>query len=186
MCTEIRLAILEGDIDKAFKYLHAYYPHVLEAEENRGVYFRLRCRKFIEMIRRSYEGSMSKTSNGHKSDNDVDGFDQQMELDDQLQREIRPAGDAMDMDHDDGRSSTARNNDLLTEAVQYGMELRIEFGADSKKEIDKELTDTFGLLAYTDARDSALAGLMEGKGRVEIAEQVNGAILGMSLLRDEV
>ncbi|GAB7341786.1 hypothetical protein MBLNU457_g0116t2 [Dothideomycetes sp. NU457] len=174
---KIRLAILEGDMDKAFKYLHAYYPHVLEAEENRDVYFRLRCRKFIEMIRRSYEGSMSKPSNGHKTNNNTDGFDHQMELDDQLQRETRPAGDDMDMDHDDGRSSTARNNDLLTEAVQYGMELRIEFGADSKKEIDKELTDTFGLLAYTDARDSALAGLMEGKGRVEIAEQVNGAIL---------
>jgi len=171
-------------MDKAFKYLHAYYPHVLVAEENRDVYFRLRCRRFIEMIRRSYEGSMNKSSNGHRggkqNNYDSDVFDHQMELDDQLQRETRPAGDAMDMDQDDGRSATTRNNDLLTEAIQYGMELQIEFSADAKKEMHRELNETFALIAYTDARDSALAGLMEGKGRVEIAEQVNGAILGIS------
>jgi len=168
-------------MDKAFKYLYAYYPHVLVAEENRDVYFRLRCRKFIEMIRRSYEGSIAKSSNGHRgkqNNYDSDVFDHQMELDDQLQRETKPAGDAMDMDADDGRSATARNNDLLTEAIQYGMELQIEFSADVK-EMHRELNETFALIAYTDARDSALAGLMEGKGRVEIAEQVNGAILGM-------
>ena len=71
-----------------------------------------------------------------------------------------------------------QQNNLLNDAIQYGMELQAEFSGDSRKEVKKALNDTFALIAYTDARDSVLAEMMEGKGRVEIAEQVNGAILG--------
>ncbi|EAQ92357.1 hypothetical protein CHGG_00592 [Chaetomium globosum CBS 148.51] len=49
----IRRAVLEGDIDRAMKYTDAYYPAVLR--DNEQVYFRLRCRKFIEMIRKEAE-----------------------------------------------------------------------------------------------------------------------------------
>ncbi|KAF1985679.1 SPRY-domain-containing protein [Aulographum hederae CBS 113979] len=47
----IRAAILDGDIDKALKLTDRFYPIVLKDNEN--IYFKLRCRKYIEMIRRT-------------------------------------------------------------------------------------------------------------------------------------
>lgn len=116
---KIRRAILDGDIDKALKYTNTFYPHVLEEERNRDIYFRLRCRKFIEMMRRYTElsavsGEASFTGNGHATaiddeededeeeddeDDEADGLaqkhpDTQMELDDQLHREASSASPA--------------------------------------------------------------------------------------------
>jgi len=71
------------------------------------------------------------------------------------------------------------DKDLLTQAINYGIRLRDVYINDPDKNIVKALDDTFALLAYTDARQSVLAELLDGKGRVEIAELVNGAILGM-------
>jgi len=147
------------------------------------------------MIRSSNEpqSSTDASPNGHVNrvkhgDYDSDVFDHQMELDDQLQRETQSATapEAMDTTADtlkpasESKSSVMREDNLLTEAIQYGMELQAEFSGDARKEVKKALSDTFALIAYTDARDSVLAEMMEGKGRVEIAEQVNGAILGKS------
>ncbi|KAF2751127.1 SPRY-domain-containing protein [Sporormia fimetaria CBS 119925] len=47
---KIRTAILEGDIDAAIQLTNEHYPTVFR--ENQGIYFKLRCRKFIELIRR--------------------------------------------------------------------------------------------------------------------------------------
>jgi hypothetical protein len=41
---KIRRAILEGDIDKALKYTHTFYPLVLQDKRNEDIYFQLRCR----------------------------------------------------------------------------------------------------------------------------------------------
>ena len=49
MLAEIRAAILEGDMDTALKRTQVCYPDVLR--ENPRIYFRLRCRKFVEMMR---------------------------------------------------------------------------------------------------------------------------------------
>lgn len=218
---KIRAAILIGDIDKALKYIAAYYPRLFEPEENQDIYFRLRCRKFIEMIRQYTEQenpAMSSNSgkdqdhNGHvandgvgiqRGDYDSDVFDHQMELDDQLQRESRgnpvqsgiKSGKSHMTDTMDTapevlksappsptatKSSTMIQHNLLDAAVEYGIELQTEFAHDPRKEVKKALNDTFALIAYTNARDSVVGDLIEGKGRVEIAEQVNGAILGKS------
>ncbi|KAI8365430.1 concanavalin A-like lectin/glucanase domain-containing protein [Choanephora cucurbitarum] len=45
----IRQAIMQGDIDLAMKLCHDHYPGVLE--NNPFVLFRLKCRRFIEMVR---------------------------------------------------------------------------------------------------------------------------------------
>jgi hypothetical protein len=58
----IRRSILDGDIDRALKYTASCYPHVLEAEQNRDVYFHLRCRKFIEMMRRYVDQGIMESS----------------------------------------------------------------------------------------------------------------------------
>jgi len=198
------------------KFINTYYPHVLEREENRDVYFKLRCRKFIEMICRVNDlstqdlppiapkaaGKLPHPSNGTT-------FDHQMELDDQLQRESRAPiippmpvpspfnpglrfgdgangadgkDDTMDTAPDGVQlvSSATDSEQLLVDALEFGQELKAEFSDDPRPAVRKALDDTFALIAYQDARESIVGGLMEGKGRVEIAEEVNSAILGKS------
>ncbi|KAF2150745.1 SPRY-domain-containing protein [Myriangium duriaei CBS 260.36] len=200
---KIRAAILGGDIDKAFKYLGAYFPRVIEHEANRDIYFRLRCRKFIEMILRSYEvqaginasdgrseDGVSPVTNGHGqggpvADPKADGMDLDGHPVDTSDGRV-DLGDSMETSTDnlkntpsfaETNSAAMMHNELLGAAIQYGMELQAEFSNDPRKEVKKALNDTFALIAYTDARESVLAEMMEGKGRIEIAEQVNGAIL---------
>src|SRR5256885_16536743 len=85
----IRTAILEGDVDKALKYTTTHYPNVLKDHEQ--IYFRLRCRKFIEMIKQcselltlaqSTKGKRNNNMNGHSNELYDDVFEHEMELDD--------------------------------------------------------------------------------------------------------
>lgn len=208
---KIRKSILDGDIDRALKYTGTYYPHVMEEERNRDIYFRLRCRKFIEMMRRSTELAASTASpsnmsqsidslrsngngNGHKESHVINGSavdeedeatDTQMELDDQLQREtptyLEPHTDDVDMDASQELPSKAllmRQNELMTAALSYGQELQHEFGSDPRPHIKTQLQDLFAIIAYDKPADSPIGGLLDTQGRVSIAEEVNGAILG--------
>ncbi|KAF2475981.1 ran-binding protein [Lindgomyces ingoldianus] len=76
--------------DDSADHTQAYYPSVLHNNEN--IYFKLRCRKFIEMIRRCNELSaqyqplvQSNASNGAKRTSvATDEYDFEMELDEQL------------------------------------------------------------------------------------------------------
>ncbi|OJD25916.1 hypothetical protein ACJ73_02714 [Blastomyces percursus] len=105
----IRTAILDGDIDKALKLTNASYADVLV--NNPQIYFRLRCRKFIEMMHRCTEpqptpSSTSKQAvrspNGATSvsayDTGGDVFAHDMELDEQM-------NDVIDDDDDDDDGS---------------------------------------------------------------------------------
>jgi Ran-binding protein 9/10 len=181
----IRSAILEGDIDKALKHTDVYYPSVLR--DNEKIYFKLRCRKFIEMIRRCNEIQNNLTSsptqrsaaNGHSSAPDeYDIFDHHMELDEQFNKEWN--ADRMDTEQDSASypHEEAEYNKLMQETIKYGQELKSDFASDSRREIKKALEDTFALIAYPDARMSSLAPLLEESGRVPVAEELNSAILG--------
>lgn len=176
----IRASILEGDIDKALKLTSAFYPAVLNKNEN--IYFKLKCRKFIEMIRRCTElqsapsAKRSGTQNG-QMDNYDDVFDHQMELDDQMQGH----NDWERMDTEDA-DLHAKQGDLLNQTLKFGQELKSEFQNDPRREVKKALEDTFALIAYTDARESSLAPLLEISGRAPVAEELNSAILSESFI----
>ena len=184
---KIRRAILDGDIDKALKYTHTFYPMVLQDKRNEDIYFQLRCRKFVEMMRRYSElqvaGSAESGSNGHENT-----LDNQMELDDQLNREsMRQNTQHMlseeDVDMETSTSSLPKSglmksNDYLTAALQYGQELQAEFGGDNRPAVKEKLREVFAIMAYVDPRESIVGGLLDKRGRVSIAEGVNGAILG--------
>ncbi|EMC99168.1 hypothetical protein BAUCODRAFT_64942 [Baudoinia panamericana UAMH 10762] len=213
---KIRKSILDGDIDQALKYTSSFYPHVLEEERNRDIYFRLKCRKFIEMMRRYTELVTATTSpatvtksidslgsNGHPDlhehsaladtaangdadgDEDEDGEpDTQMELDDQLHREasksLEPPTDDVDMDASQElppKTSYMKKDDLQAAALRYGRELMHEFGGDPRPSVKKQLEDIFAIVAYENPADSPIGALLDAKGRVGIAEEVNGAIL---------
>ncbi|EEH48242.1 uncharacterized protein PADG_04326 [Paracoccidioides brasiliensis Pb18] len=93
---KIRSAILEGDIDKALKLTNTSYDNVLH--DNPQIFFRLRCRKFIEMMRRCTEPQQpsppskqpARSSNGaatlgmHVHDTADDIFTHHMEMDEQM------------------------------------------------------------------------------------------------------
>jgi hypothetical protein len=181
---KIRRAILDGDIDKALKYTHTFYPLVLQDKRNEDIYFQLRCRKFVEMMRRYSElqvaGSAGSGSNGHDN-----ALDNQMELDDQLNRESMKqhtqSEEDVDMETSTAslpRSGLMKSNDYLTAALQYGQELQAEFGGDNRPAVKEKLREVFAIMAYVDPRESIVGGLLDKRGRVGIAEGVNGAILG--------
>lgn len=196
MLVEIRASILEGDIDKAFKHTTAYYPHVLE--DNPEIVFRLKCRKYVEMIRlcselqnptpSSNENSSTfptkSTTNGH-----TDVFEDDMEVDDENDDEND--GDSFQMTNtsngddqaevEEGYHSIppdpAKYDELLQEAMSYGQTLMREY-RDEKREYKKTLEDIFSLIAYDDAKASVHGHLLETGGRVLVAEELNSAILG--------
>jgi hypothetical protein len=194
--SEIRAAILEGDIDKALKHTTAYYPSVLRDNEN--IYFKLRCRKFIEMIRQCNEmavqyqsvptplskRSTASTSNKRNS-TATDEYDFEMELDEQLgvhnptpSWDNKDENEALD-DEDDLEDKELKMQQLTQDTITYGMELRTEFANDPRREVKRALEDTFALIAYENVRESTLAPLLETAGRVPVAEELNSAILGV-------
>lgn len=205
---KIRKSILDGDIDKALKYTHCFYPNVLKDERNRDINFRLQCRKFIEMMRRytdlsaaATSSTISKSVDSLGSNGHVDGgiefqseierqepADTQMELDDQLHRETSQDQEAslppedIDMDASTelpSKASFMRLDDLLAQAFAYGQQLRSTYGSDPRPQIKKQLVDMFAIMAYPDPTESVVAQLFDPQRRVQIAEDLNGAILGM-------
>jgi hypothetical protein len=167
----IRRAILNGDIDRALKYTKSYYPKVLP--DNEQVYFRLRCRKFIEMIRKEAELNLliekKSTARARQGEDDEEmaEADAQSSWEDQMETE-------------DGTDSAVLKK-LSHEALQYGMELRAEFSNDQRREVSKHLDEIFALIAYPNPlKVKEVAHLLDGTGRVAVAEELNSAIL-MSL-----
>ncbi|MCJ1350302.1 MAG: hypothetical protein MMC33_000283 [Icmadophila ericetorum] len=175
---KIRAAILEGDIDKALKCTRAYYPYVLQ--DNHQINFRLRCRKFIEMMRQCAElrrqtpdkrSSKALSTNGHHHSHD-DMFEQAMELDDHVS--TGDDWDKMDTEEfDNGSKYEAKINETLL----YGQDLKFEFKDDQRKEVKDSLQSIFAMFAYEDPWKSPAAALLEQSGRITVAEELNSAIL---------
>ncbi|KUJ18418.1 uncharacterized protein LY89DRAFT_48210 [Mollisia scopiformis] len=172
----IRTAVLEGDVDKALKYTNAYYPSVLK--DNEHVYFRLRCRKFIEMVRQAAElqnasSKIIKKSNGHNGDWYDDIINHDMELDD------HPNSNNYDrMDTEELPESQNEHLRLLQDTLVYGTELQAEFKDDPRREVKKGLDDIFALMAYEDPlKVKEVSHLLDPGGRMAVAEELNSAIL---------
>lgn len=106
-------------------------------------------------------------------------FDQEMELDD------GEGWDADGMDTEDpevAAAAVAQFNELLTEAVQYGQQLRMDYPSDENGGDKKMLDDIFSLVAYSDPNRSRHGHYLDPEGRVAVAEELNSAILGKLFL----
>lgn len=101
-------------------------------------------------------------------------FDQEMELD---------GGEGWDADGMDTEEpvTAAQFNELLTEAVQYGQQLYMDYPSDEKGGDKKMLDHIFSLVAYPDPKSSVHGHYLDPAGRVAVAEELNSAILGQSL-----
>ncbi|KAL9613142.1 MAG: hypothetical protein Q9167_002307 [Letrouitia subvulpina] len=181
---QIRAAIMEGDIDRALKRTHAFYPQVLQNHSQ--VYFRLRCRKFVEMIHQTAEllgksipkAPSSKASNGHSSITKALEGDNyahsEMDLDPDDEKSADPAYDWDKMETEDSEIH-ARYQNKLEETLEYGRELKHEFQDD--KSTESAFKEIFSLFMYEDPRQSPQAHLLDRAGRVPVAEELNSAIL---------
>ncbi|KAK0116986.1 hypothetical protein ONS96_012827 [Cadophora gregata f. sp. sojae] len=173
----IRKAVLEGDIEKALKYTHAFYPNVLK--DNEHVSFRLKCRRFIEMIRQGAEMQNLTHSNGVKKSNGHNGdwYDevaQGMDLDDHQSQ----ANNWDRMDTEDSTENHMEYHRLLQDTLKYGQDLQAEYKDDPRREIGKALEEAFALMAYTDPLNAKeVAHLLDPSGRAAVAEELNSAIL---------
>ena len=69
-------------------------------------------------------------------------------------------------------------DELLQEMLDYGQALQMEFADASGLETKKTLQEAFALMAYTNPlKVKQMADLMDRKGRGEVAEELNSAIL---------
>lgn len=174
---DIRAAILDGNIDQALKRTNTYYPHVLQ--DNSQIYFRLRCRKFVEMIRQSTElldGSAerrTKYMNGNSVVISDDDFEPEMDIDEQMSNV--DDWDRMETEEVDSR---LKYQSLLNNTLHYGQELKYEFKDDRSRHVESAFKDMFAMFAYEDPRKSPTAHLLDRSGRVPVAEELNSAILG--------
>lgn len=173
----IRTAVLEGDIEKALKYTNVYYPNVLK--DNEHVYFRLRCRKFIEMVRQAAELQNSsskasfKKSNGHNGDYYDDAINHDMELDDH-----QNSNNYDRMDTEEIPENQSEYLQLLQDTLEYGRVLQAEFQNDPRREVKKGLDDIFALMAYQDPLNAKeVSHFLDTSGRMAVAEELNSAIL---------
>ena len=188
--SEIRTSILEGDMDKAIKLTNAFYPQVLQ--DNPQIYFKLRCRKFIEMMRQStdfLDNSTSKqtkstTTNGHSTAASDDGFEPDMDLDEPITSKEGHHHNNDDWDKMDTEEGVGGENwglkyqTLLEVIIRYGQELKHEFKDDRSKYVTDTFTDIFSMFSYPDPRKSPQGKLLESEQRVPVAEGLNSAILG--------
>lgn len=132
----------------------------------------------MEMIRQFTETVHEPpTRNGH-DETMVDVFAQDMEIDDSTNSATD--WEKMDVEDEYGGVGVGTGGPVKSalDAVEYGRQLGKEFRSDTRPEIRKALEEAFSLLAYTDPKNSVLAHLLDEKGRVSVAEELNSAILG--------
>ncbi|KFA75635.1 hypothetical protein S40288_05948 [Stachybotrys chartarum IBT 40288] len=157
----IRKAILEGDVDKALKYTNAFYPQVLQ--DNEQVYFRLQCRRFVEMVRKAAYLNMKRGLPGLPMDIDKDTGD------------AVAWGDEMETDQGESQSELP---ELERKMLEYGQTLQAQYANDPRKEISNTLNEIWALLAYKNPlKEPQVSHLLDRNGRVAVAEELNSAIL---------
>lgn len=130
--------------------------------------------------------SKRSTASDKRNSTATDEYDFEMELDEQLGVHNPPPSwdnkgldDGLE-DEDDVEDKKVKLQKLTQDTIIYGQELNTEFQNDQRREVKRALEDTFALIAYENARESALAPLLETSGRVPVAEELNSAILGMT------
>ena len=144
---------MAGDVDGALNDTATTFPTVLEREQGLML-FKLRCRKFVELILDAAD-ALKRTQGGR-----VDG----------LPRRASSATPA----------EAAQIS--LANALAYGQQLELDYKDDTRPEIATYLKRTFSVVAYEDPLNvTGEVGRIAGQeSRNTLAMEMNEAILGMS------
>ncbi|KAK2461734.1 hypothetical protein APHAL10511_006197 [Amanita phalloides] len=192
--TRIVNAVVDGNIDLAISETAKYHPLVLEAEAGL-MQFRLRCRKFVELVLEASE--LKKKRKAELVDKaafmEVDGTEEMdwsgMDIDDDARRS--PPADTTN--HSNGftrlttsvrlgksrESTTALVEQALSRAIAYGQSLANDYKVDTRPEVKQLFKRTFAIVAWDDPREAGgvVAQVVSPEARINLANELNQAIL---------
>jgi len=192
--TRIVNSVIEGDINTALNETARWHPKVLEREEGLML-FKLRCRKFVELIleaaelkkRMKRDEAVAYAGVGEGKTEVFDGMD----VDDGLEDGVNGFGGG-------GGSSTipikakrkhsisdwtgaaaAQYESALSSAISYGQALQSDYKTDSRPEVRAIFNRTFGVVAYEDPLEAGgdVAEVAGQEARVALATELNQDIL---------
>ena len=143
---------MAGDIDGVLNDTTSTFPTVLEREQGLML-FKLRCRKFIELI--LIAADALKRTRGERTD----GLSQRTFV-----------------------VSTETAQIYLSNALAYGQQLELDYKDDTRPETTTYLKKTFSVVAYEDPLNVAgdVGKIAGQESRNALAMEMNEAILGMS------
>ncbi|KAI8993611.1 hypothetical protein BDB01DRAFT_776897, partial [Pilobolus umbonatus] len=175
---EIRNYVLTGDIDKVIELCNVYYPDVLLINDK--ILFRLKCRKFIEMVKSAQQLTIPVRVREEEEANELEIS--QTSYSHSVKRSISES----EVDHMTRSSKKARiiSDDIdnlrsFTDIMTYGNQLKQEYEESAKHDpyIKLELMRAFSTLAYPDLSHPAISYLFELSYIEELASELNSAIL---------
>ncbi|KLO05137.1 SPRY-domain-containing protein [Schizopora paradoxa] len=200
---KIVTAVTRGDIDSALRMAQEECPVVLEINEGLML-FKLRCRKFVELMLETSEAMKKATADTTGAEEEDPSFDYV---------EISENGTAMEVDGVDesttpvtatngfanGNASKGTSNPMdgdmriakhspamvnyqraLSESIAYGRKLQSDYRTDMRLEVQTLLKRTFSLVSYDDPTTATAADVVElvsQEARVQLAQEMNQAIL---------
>ncbi|CAO0797610.1 unnamed protein product [Mucor circinelloides] len=179
---EIRKAIFDGDIDHVFKLCDEFYPNVLE--NNPMILFKLKCRKFIEMIKQAHKQVDQVPHDAMNHDATLSEEEaQSLQISEStpsipIKRTTRSS--LLNSQHKNKKQKIAREDlSLFVDGLAYGVNLKKAYAAEAKsnKAIAAELESASSILAYTDLTHPKVAPLFETRRIETVASQLNSAIL---------
>ncbi|TPX51631.1 hypothetical protein SeLEV6574_g00207 [Synchytrium endobioticum] len=203
--SRIRDAILSGKLDIATNMVSALFPKAWVVDREVG--FRVRLRKFIEVVRealppcskadgRSSNCSQSNgTHNSNIMDSSVgDGSDdnvacgESMDVDDSILASSSSAAthtsDISVLENTKDQQQTASRPEIprstsgkWEDVLRLGQELQSEFGESGDENRIAALQEAYSLVAYPNLYQSPVAHLLDPAGRVPVANALNSAIL---------
>jgi hypothetical protein len=194
--TRIVNSVIEGDIDTALNETARWHPKVLEREEGLML-FKLRCRKFVELILEAAELKKrmrrEEAGVGEGKSGVVDGMD----VDDGLEDGVNGFGGGGNnssgssaipikakrkhsISHSDWTgAAAAQYESALSSAILYGQALQSDYKTDSRSEVRAIFNRTFGVVAYEDPLEAGgdVAEVAGQEARVALATELNQDIL---------
>lgn len=189
--TRIAHNVVAGDIDAALEETQLHHPKVLEAEGGLML-FKLRCRKFVELILKGAEIKRQMGRTEHISRDGQESTDE-MDVDDDSPPVASPTltstvngfesnvlpGDVGPKIPGGKTAATARYDAATTEAIAYGQMLQADYKGDPRPEVEAIFQRTFGIVAWDDPlRAGGSAAEVAGHhSRVALANELNQAIL---------
>jgi hypothetical protein len=183
--TRIVNSVICGDIDTALEETQRWHSKVLEREDGL-MRFKLRCRKFVELILEAAELKKKLRSE------DTSGLDG-MDVDDGAGDGIATNGystnpTAMPIKSKRKQSissshhpagATTEYESALSSAITYGQTLQSDYKTDSRPEVRAIFKRTFGVVAYEDPLEAGgeAAEVAGHEARVTLATELNQHIL---------
>ena len=196
--TNIVNHVLGGKIDSAIEAVQKNYPKVLETEDHL-IFFKLRCRKFVELILETSE--IKKKIKVLRERDDRQKVREETWIDDEMNMDIdddasrplpyRPSSKKIisittssystpdTEDADDLDDLVVQYETALNEAINYGQTLSKNHQSDPRPELQQLFKKTFGIVAWEDPLEAggAIADIVGHNSRIALAHEVNQAIL---------